>query len=113
MANARVRRGRKTQDLVAQRLAHLFPDAQGVPASLGGVDIKNTPGVAIEVKATANVTLPAWLRQARKNAGPGDLPVAVYRPVGAGPETVDDWGVVMSFGDWVRILEALGFGVQR
>ena len=113
MANARVRRGRKTQDLVADRIRHLYPDAAGVPASLGGVDIKNTPGLAIEVKATANVTLPAWLRQARKNAVPGQLAIAVYRPVGAGETTIDDWGVVIPFGEFVHILEALGFGDQR
>jgi hypothetical protein len=107
MANARVRRGRKTQDLVADRIRHLFPDAEGVPASMGGVDIKNTPGLAIEVKATANITLPAWLRQARKNSTNNALPCVVYRPVGAGITTIDDWGVVISFGDFVKILEAL------
>lgn len=107
MANARVRRGRKTQDLVADRIRHLYPDAKGLPASLNGVDIENTPGLAIEVKATANITLPAWLRQARKNAPNGTLPCVVYRPVGAGITTIDDWGVVISFGDFIKILEAL------
>ena len=110
MATARVRRGRKTQELVADRIRHLFPYAKGVPASLGGVDIQNTPGLAIECKATANVTLPAWLRQARKNARPGDIPVAVYRPNGSGPESIDDWGLVIPFGEFVKILERLDTG---
>ena len=110
MATARVRRGRKTQELVADRLRHLYPDAKGVPASLPGVDVLNTPGLALEVKATASVTLPAWLRQARKNAQPGDLPVAIYRPNGAGPESIDDWGAVIPFGELVRMLEGLGYG---
>lgn len=105
MANARVRRGRKTQDLVADRLRHLFPDAEGVPASRDGKDVLHTPTLAIEVKARANVSLPAWLKQARKNAEPGDLPVAIYRPNGAGPATIDDWAAVIPLGELVRILE--------
>jgi hypothetical protein len=110
MATARVRRGRKSQELVADRIRHLYPDAKGVPASLPGKDVLHTPGMAIEVKATASVTLPAWLRQARKNALPGDLPVAIYRPNGAGPESIDDWGAVIPFGNLVELLAAAGYG---
>lgn len=109
MANARVKRGRKTQDLVADRLRHLFPQAQGVPANEAGKDVNNTPGLAIECKATANVTLPAWLRQATKNAASGELPVVVYRPVGSGPADIDNWALVMPLGEFVKILEALGY----
>lgn len=105
MTSARVRRGRKTQDLVAERISHLFPDAEGVPASLPGVDVRNTPGVAIECKAMANVTLPAWLKQATKNAKPGDIPVAVYRPNGAGPASIDNWAAVLPLGVFIRLLE--------
>ena len=105
MANARVRRGRKSQDLIADRIRHLFPDAEGVPASRDGKDVLNTPGLAIEVKATANVSLPAWLRQAKKNAAPGDLPVAIYRPNGFGPERINDWAAVITLGDLIELLE--------
>ena len=61
--------------------------------------------VAIEVKATANVSLPAWLRQAKKNAAPGDLPVAIYRPNGFGPERINDWAAVITLGDLIELLE--------
>ena len=105
MANARVRRGRKTQDLVADRIRHLFPSARGVPASLGGVDVQNTPGWALECKATATVTLPLWMRQAKKNAGATDVPVVIYRANGFGEASIDHWAAVIPLGELVRIME--------
>jgi len=107
MATARVRRGRKTQAIVAARLQDLFPGCEPVPASLPGRDILGTPGVAIEVKARRDLVLPGWLRQAAKNAGT-DLPVLIHRPDGFGEQSVGDWPVTMRLADWEKLMERGG-----
>lgn len=108
MTSARVRRGRKTQALVADRVRHIYPDAEGVAASLPGADVLHTPGVAFECKAVGVAAIPAWLRQATKNAKPGDVPVVVWRPNGFGPESIDDWAAILPLGHFIALLEAKG-----
>lgn len=111
MATSRVRRGRKSQDIAAESLHSIFPDAEGLAASLGGRDIRHTDNWAFELKATKDFKPTEFLRQADANAK-NDWPVAVYRPKGYGEAKVDLWIAMMSFGKmreliaYVRELEA-------
>lgn len=102
MANARVRRGRKTQDLIAERWVQmgLFPEAEAVPASLPGVDIRKTPGYSVEVKARKNFDPVAALRQATTNTMVGDIPVVIVRPNGLGPASMNRWIVCLYLQDF-------------
>jgi hypothetical protein len=111
VANARVTRGRKAQRLAAELLQRtLFPAARSVEASLPGKDILGTPGLSIEMKATSQADLTGALRQASRNADTGDVPVVVYRPLGYGPERINDWLVAFRFGDAIDVLGRAGYG---
>lgn len=102
MANARVRRGRKTQDLIAERWVQmgLFPEAEAVPASLSGRDIRNTPGYSVEVKARRNFDPLAALRQATANSYADEIPVVIVRPNGMGPACMNRWIVCLYLRDF-------------
>lgn len=97
---SRKARSRETEQVVADRLKEVFPDAQRVPASLPGSDILHVPGFDIEVKARRDLNLTGWLKQATARAGE-DMPVVVHRPDGYGPSKVDQWPVTMPM--WVFI----------
>lgn len=107
-AASRKARARETEKAVAMYLKeHIYPDAEAVPSALPGRDVLNTPGVAVEVKSRRGLDLPAWLRQARKNART-DVPVVVHRPDGFGVTSVCDWPVTMTLHDFVELLRAAG-----
>jgi hypothetical protein len=110
MANSRKARGMKTQALVAQWLAARgFPYATDAGPGRSGRDVLNTVGLAIEVKARADLALPSWLRQAAKTAG-GDIPVVIHRPNGFGEASMGIWPVTMCLEDWTRLVRAAGYG---
>lgn len=102
MANSRVRRGRKTQDLIAARWREsgLFPDAEPVPASLSGKDVRYTFGYSVEVKARSGFDPVAAMRQAEANAEEHEIPVAIFRPNGMGPTSIGKWKVVLNLEDF-------------
>lgn len=110
MANARVSRGRQTQELAAAYFRQrLHSGAKSRPASLPGTDIYDLPGLAPEVKATAGQDFTGALRQARANAN-GDVPFVIYRPGGYGPERIDQWVVAFDFATAVELLRKAGYG---
>lgn len=103
MTNSRVRRGRASQELVAEWLrGHGYPKAESRPASLPGTDIMHAEGLACEVKATVGLDMLAALRQSEANAADNELPIVVYRPKGYGPEKLGDWVVLMSLRNFSR-----------
>lgn len=108
MAVPRVRRGRETEDMVAERWQEngLFPEAESIAASLPGRDIKNTPGFAVEVKARTNFSPLAWARQAAANAG-YDFPVVVIRPNGMGKASLALWPVMMNMSTFEELVAEL------
>lgn len=111
MANARVRRGRSSQELLAEYAReHGFPNAQAVGASLPGKDILWTPELAIEMKATSQANLTGALAQAIKNAGADELPVVVYRPNGYGEARLPGWLFVTSVHHGFQLLADAGYG---
>lgn len=94
MANARVRRGRKTQEILRDWFReHGWTGAESRAASLAGTDLYGMPGWAPEVKATAQQSFTGMLKQARANAD-GQVPFVIYRPQGYGPERIREWLVV-------------------
>lgn len=114
MASSRVRRGRETEQIVADFLAaNGWSGAQRIAASLPGRDVQNTPGIAVEVKARRGLNLPAWLRQAVKGVAHDDHPVLVIRPDGMGEKTVHLWAAVMPLECLVELLHEAGYGTQE
>ncbi|MGH3745784.1 MAG: hypothetical protein ACRDT8_00110 [Micromonosporaceae bacterium] len=104
----RKRRGAQTQQAVADYLkAHGWPYAESAGAGRPGEDVTNVPGLAVEVKARRDLSLPAWLRQAAKSKG---LPIVVHRPDGMGLGSLEDWPATMRFADLVQLLRDAGYG---
>lgn len=111
MSQARKRRGRDTERLVAAAFAaDGWPYALPTGAGASGVDITGVPGLAVEVKARTKFEPMAHLRQATRNAPEGHIPIVVMRPNGFGPATVDEWPVFMPFGVLRRLLREAGYG---
>lgn len=98
MATHRVSRGRKSQEIAADFLRPAFPNARGIAASLPGRDILETPGWAIEVKATKEFNPTAFLKQAMANCD-DDWAFAIYRPKGYGEAKVSEWVALTTLGE--------------
>ncbi|WP_157521668.1 hypothetical protein [Herbidospora cretacea] len=95
---------------MAEDLTDIYPDA--IPPESGhvGVDVLNTPGLAIEVKARRNFRPLEWSRQAARNSGPGDIPLNVVRMTGQGPAALDEW---LTFTPWrfaKLLIKKAGYG---
>lgn len=104
VSQSRKRRGAASQRIVADYLrANGWPHATPTGAGEPGADIRNTPDLAIEVKARRELSLAAWLRQAHKNAD-SDLPVLIVRGDGQGPASIDEWATIFRLDDAVRLL---------
>jgi hypothetical protein len=102
------RRGAATQAAVAGYLAaNGWPFATDAGAGRGGADILNTPGLSWEVKARADFSPLAWLREAASRRG---VPMCVHRPKGMGEATVAGWPVTMRLEDLVVLLRQAGYG---
>lgn len=108
MANARVRRGRKTQELLKDWFReHGWKGAESRAASLPGMDLYGMPGWAPEVKATASESYTGMLKQARANAKNGEYPFVIYRPQGYGPERIGEWLVVFDLATATKIMQQI------
>lgn len=110
MATARVRRGRKSQDIAADYWRDIFPDVEPVAASLKGKDLLKTPGFSFEIKATKDWTPTGALKQARETvekSGLNEYPVGIYRPRGYGPEKVAQWVVFMDHSQFRMLTQEL------
>ena len=109
MSRHRKQRAAATQRLVEDyfRSTGLAPYAQAVGAGAPGRDILNVDDVSVEIKAAADFSPAAFLRQARSNTEVGELPLAIYRPNGGGPTNISDWPAIMPLGDIVRLLQLI------
>jgi hypothetical protein len=86
----------------------IWPYADSTGAGRSGIDVTNTPGVSVEVKATPGDNTGALL-QAVRNAGDG-LPVVVWRPNGYGPERIAQWPCLLTLADLTQLLLEAGYG---
>lgn len=109
MANARVSRGRATQQLIAEYWRPHWPECYALPGAVGGRDVHGMPGLAPEIKATTAMPILAALRQARNNAG-CDLPFVVWRPNGYGGVKIDQWVMAFTVADGTGLLVRAGYG---
>lgn len=109
-SQSRKYRGYESQRIVAERLRELYPLAEPTGAGRQGLDILAVPDLDIEVKAQANLSIPAFIRQAKKNSGSG-MPVLWLRLNGQGPVGIDDWPVVLTTKDFMGLLRKAGYGV--
>ena len=105
-SRARIVRGRATQRIAADYLRDVWPECFSKEAFLAGVDIENTPGWRIEVKATQDGTLTGAMKQAEKHPGIG-TPVVIWRPDGYGPEKVGEWLAVVRLRDYREIARCI------
>lgn len=108
VGNSRVARGRATQRMAAAFLQRWFPRARSVEAFAKGRDILETPGLYVEVKATADNPVLAGLRQAHAGVeadGSGDVPIVLWRPNGSGEANIEDWPVAMRLSTFIRLAE--------
>lgn len=111
MSQHRKHRGYATQRLVAEYLAaNGWPYAESTGAGRTGTDVTGTPGLDWEVKARRNLNLVALIDQMRERGKPGVPAIAVVRPDGRGPATIDDWPAIVPLSDLVTILRAAGYG---
>lgn len=107
MATSRVRRGRKTQELVAEWFRERgWPNAASRPASLPGEDVMGLP-FSLEVKASSRFNVLSALRQAQANSA-GKLPAVVHRPDGYGPERIGNWVVSLDLSAFTALLVRAG-----
>jgi hypothetical protein len=97
-----------TQALIAAslRLKGLFPFAVDTGAGRTGVDILNTEGFAIEVKARTGFDPGASMRQAASNARYGDTPIVVLRLNGQGSKNIGKW---LAFTTWDEMTLLMAF----
>ncbi len=110
VGTSRKRRGRDTERALAAWLRdNGFPYAEPVGAGTPGRDITGLPGLAIEAKARRGFSPLAWVRQARRNAGP-DLPIVVLRPDGMGEASIADWPAMLPLSVLVDLLDIAGYG---
>ncbi len=107
MTRSRVHRGMRSQLLVARYMAENgWPHAETAGSGRSGPDILGTPGLSIEVKARAELSPLAWLRQADQQPG---LPLVVFRPNGVG-ENAGQYLTLMRLNDQLPLLRAAGYG---
>ena len=107
MSDSRRRRGRETELIVARHVRKVWPYAEPTSTGAPGRDITGTGAVAWEVKARRGLDLPAWMRQATKNAADGHIPALAIRQTGDGPANVDDWPVVVRMADFLWMCNEL------
>lgn len=99
MTDSRVSRGRKTQQIAAEYLKPVFPEAESLAASLPGKDIKNTPDYSIEIKARREFKPTEWAKQMAARDRDDEWSICVMRPDGYGEAKVSQWLAFMTFED--------------
>lgn len=104
MTEHRVRRGNRSQRLVAEWWnAHGHPTAYPAGSGQSGKDVRRLAGHSVEVKARRGFAPLRALKQARANSEPGDLAYALLRMDGQG-EDVGEWLFVAQLKDIASLL---------
>jgi Holliday junction resolvase len=96
----RRQRGRDTERALAEWLRRNgYPNAAPCEPFAPGPDILHTPGLAIEVKARARLDLPAWMRQATRQADRATTPLLVVRLNGQGTSDPGKWAAITTLSE--------------
>lgn len=108
----RKHRGYRTQQLVADWFKERgWPYADSAGAGRQGSDITGTLDIAVEVKARADFSPLAWVKQA-EGAAKGRLPFAVFRCNGQGEKSVANYPCLIRLDDLTKLLRDAGYGDQ-
>jgi len=109
-SQSRKHRGYKSQKIVANYLVSQgWPYAESTGAGRSGTDITGTIGIDWEVKARADFSPGAAIKQLKLRSNGKDLPVAVLRLNGQGEESITEWVFIMRLEDGVALLKEAGY----
>ena len=97
---------------VAAYLQPWYPGCEKTPNGRPGRDILGTPGVAVEVKTSAEWRPHAWVKQAARYALPGELALLVYLPPGCGERAVGDAMAIVPVAAIMPLLVAAGYAPE-
>ena len=100
--DSRKARGMRAQVFSADFLRPIFPWVNTVSGAASGRDLRNTPGLAVEVKARRDFDPLAWLKQSKKNSDDDEMPIVIWQPDGYGPTTTKHWPYMGYLGDFRR-----------
>lgn len=100
---SRKARGMKAQVHCADFLRVIFPWVNTVSGAASGRDLRNTPGLAVEVKARRDFTPQEWLRQSDRNSDDDEFPIVIWQPDGYGPAKMKQWPFMGYLGDFRRL----------
>lgn len=101
--DSRKARGMRAQVLSADFLRPIFPWVNTVSGAATGRDLRNTPGLSVEVKARRDFEPLAWLRQSNKNSDGDEMAIVIWQPDGMGEKTVKDWPFMGRLGDFRKL----------
>jgi hypothetical protein len=114
MSQHRKHRGYATQKIVANYLAaHGWPFAESAGAGRQGTDVTGTVGIDWEVKARRGFPVTEAMNQAAERIADGIVPVAVLRPDGFGPASIEKWPAIVPLKILVELLRDAGYGDPR
>ena len=102
-SQARKRRGRQTELVLAEYLRQWWPYATATGSGSQGTDILGVTGYDVEVKARRGLDAPGLLRQLRLRRRAGVIGVGVVRLINQGPADVGSWCVLLRLDDFITI----------
>lgn len=110
-SQSRKHRGYRSQKVVAMYLAENgFPFAESTGAGRSGSDITGTVGIDWEIKARADFSPSAVIKQLKDRHNGKDLPLAVLRLNGQGEASITEWVGIIRLEDLVKLLREAGYG---
>lgn len=60
-------------------------------------DVEGLPGIHIEVKRVERLNIHEAMKQSRRDAKPGEIPIVIHR------RNREPWRVTMDFDDWITL----------
>jgi len=103
-------KGTKAENNVVAYLKEFFPYVER--RALAGIndkgDVAGIPGVVIEVKDHAKITLSEWLKELEQEIANADASTGAVVAKKRGTLDVGDWYAVMPVSEWVALLKEAG-----
>lgn len=104
-------KGTRAENHVVAYLKEDFPYVER--RALAGVndkgDVAGIPGVVIEIKDHAKITLSEWLKELEQEMDNADADTGVVIAKKRGTLDVGDWYAVMPVSVWVSLLKSAGY----
>lgn len=106
-------KGKRAAAWVVAYLRTWYPSAEKPgSSSLRGRDVLGTPGLAVEIKTSAEWRPHAWVRQAAGYAASGELALLVYLPPGCGERGIGDAMAIVPMRVMMPLLVAAGYAPE-